>query len=203
MRKSSPIDPLISKTIQGLLAATALQPERSWYLSDLAKHLGRRPSSLQAPLASLAAAGILRRRKEGNRVYYQADPQCPFLRELQGIIAKTVGLADVLREALAHLGTEIAVAFVHGSVASSRERASSDVDLIVVGTVGLSKLSPALEAAEERLGRPINARVYAVDELTKKLANKNHFLRAVLGKEKLFIVGTTDDLARIARRRPR
>ena len=98
MRKSSPIDPLISKTVQGLLAATVLQPERSWYLSDLAKHLGRRPSSLQAPLASLAAAGILRRRKDGNRVYYQADPQCPFLRELQGIIAKTVGLADVLRE---------------------------------------------------------------------------------------------------------
>ena len=85
----------------------------------------------------------------------------------------------------------------------SRERASSDVDLIVVGSLGLSKLSPALEAAEERLGRPVNARVYTADEFAKKLANKNHFLRAVLGKEKLFIVGGSDDLARVARRRPR
>ena len=203
MRKSSPIDAIISKTVQGLLAVTVLQPERWWYLSDLAKHLGRRPSSLQAPLASLVTAGILRRRKEGNRVYFQADPECPFLRELQGIIAKTVGLVDVLREALTSLETQITVAFVHGSVASSRERASSDIDLIVVGSLGLSRLSPALELAEERLGRPVNAGVYTPEEFAKKLAGKNHFLRTVLDKEKLFVIGNMDDLERIACRGPR
>jgi hypothetical protein len=92
MRKSSPIDPLINKTTQDLLAATVLRPERSWYLSDLARHLRRRPSSLQEPLAALVAAGVLSRRKEGNRVYFQANPDCPFLPELQGLMAKTVGL---------------------------------------------------------------------------------------------------------------
>jgi predicted nucleotidyltransferase len=202
MRKSSPLDSLLSKTTQGLLAATLLQPERSWYLSDLAKHLGRRPSSLQAPLACLATAGILRRHKDGNRVYYQANPECPFFPELQGLLAKTVGLVDVLRETLAPLEKQIAVAFVHGSIASFRERASSDVDLIVIGSVGLSKLSPALESAEERLGRPVNATVYTSTEFAKKLGDKNHFLRAVLDKEKLFIVGNKDDLARVARHAP-
>ena len=127
----------------------------------------------------------------------------PVLRELQGIIAKTIGLADVLRDALAALRAEIAVAFVYGSVASSRERASSDVDLVVVGSLGLSKLSPALETAEERLSRPVNARIYTADEFASKLIHKNHFLCAVLDKEKLFIVGGPDDLARVARRRPR
>ena len=106
MRKSSPIDALLAKTTQGLLAATVLQPERWWYLSDLAKQMGRRPSSLQAPLASLVTAGILRHRREGNRVYYQADPDCPFRGELQGMIAKTVGLVEVLRDALARFAVE-------------------------------------------------------------------------------------------------
>ncbi len=203
MRKSSPIDALISKTTQGLLAATVLQPQRWWYLSDLAKHLGRRPSSLQEPLAALVSAGILCRRKDGNRVYYQADADCPFLGELQGIIAKTVGLIDVLREALSPLSSEITVAFVHGSVAKSLERASSDIDLIVIGSLGLSKLSPVLEAAEGHLGRPINASVFSPQEFSKKIAAKNHFLHAVLEKEKLFVIGNTDDLARTARGKPR
>ncbi|MGD0384464.1 MAG: nucleotidyltransferase domain-containing protein [Thermoguttaceae bacterium] len=199
MRKSSPIDALISKTTQGLLAATVLQPQRWWYLSDLANHLGRRPSSLQDPLIALVAAGILRRRKDGNRVYFQADPACPFLGELQGIIAKTVGLIDILRDALLPLGSQITVAFVHGSVAKSLERASSDIDLIVIGSLGLSKLSPILEAVEERLGRPVNASIYSSQEFSKKIVAKNHFLHDVLEKEKLFVIGNTDDLARTAR----
>jgi predicted nucleotidyltransferase len=202
MRKSSPIDALISKTTQGLLAATVLQPQRWWYLSDLAKHLGRGPSSLQAPLASLVSAGILCRRKDGNRVYFQADSNCPFIGELQGIIAKTVGLIDVLRDALAPLESQITVAFVHGSVAKSQERASSDIDLIVIGSLGLSKLSPILETVEGHLGRPVNVSVFTPQEFAKKIAAKNHFLRAVLDKEKLFVIGNADDLERTARLKP-
>ena len=203
MRKSSPIDPLINKTTQGLLAATVLQPDRCWYLSDLAKHLRRRPSSLQLPLAGLASAGILSRRKEGNRVYFQANPDCPFLPELQGLMAKTVGLIEVLRETLAPLKDRLELAFVHGSVAKSREGAASDVDLIAIGRLGLADLSPTLEEAEQRLGRPVNANVYWPEEFAKKFAAKNHFLCSVLGTEKLFVVGTPDDLERIAGRESR
>lgn len=203
MRKSSPLDRLINRTTQGLLAATVLQPERSWYLSDLAKHLRRRPSSLQQPLAALVSAGVLSRRKEGNRVYYRADADCPFLPELQGLIAKTVGLVDVLRKALQPLGAKLRVAFIHGSVAQCRERSASDVDLIVIGSAGLSELSPGLEAAEERLGRPVNASVFSPREFAAKLAAGDHFLRSVLDNEKLFIVGAPHDLEEAARRKPR
>jgi predicted nucleotidyltransferase len=198
MRKSSPIDALISKTTQGVLASTVLHPQRWWYLSDLAKHLARTASSLQRPLAALVSAGILRRRKDGNRVYFQADSDCPFLAELQGIIAKTVGLADVLRAALSQFYSRIIVAFVHGSVAKALERARSDVDLIIVGDIGLSELSPILEEAENRLSRQVNASIYTPREFAKKIDAKNHFLCTVLEREKLFLVGNKDDLERIA-----
>ncbi len=203
MRKSSPIDPLINRTTQGLLAATVLQPDRCWYLSDLAKHLRRRPSSLQTPLGALVSAGILSRRKEGNRVYFQANADCPFLPELQGLMAKTVGLVEVLREALTPLKGRLEVAFVHGSVAKSSEVAASDVDLIVIGSLGLADLSPVLEKTEQRLGRPVNANVYSPQEFAKKLATKNHFLCSVLDKEKLFIEGDPNDLERSAGRKAR
>jgi predicted nucleotidyltransferase len=202
MRKSSPIDPLISKSMQGLLASTVMQPDRAWYLSDLAKRQGVRPSTLQSSLAALVKAGVLTRRKEGNRVYFQADPACPFLLELQGLIGKTVGLVDVLRESIAKFKKRITVAFIHGSIARSAENSASDVDLIVIGTLGLEDISPALMKAEAQLNRPVNASVYTPEEFAKKLAARNHFLTSLLEKEKVYIFGGYHDLEKVAGHKP-
>jgi predicted nucleotidyltransferase len=46
---------------------------------------------------------------------------------------KTIGLADVLRSALAPLGKRIKAAFVYGSMAKGILTASSDVDVMVIG----------------------------------------------------------------------
>jgi DNA-binding transcriptional ArsR family regulator len=125
MRKSRALDALFPKTRQVILAATVLHPERWWYLSDLAKHLGVRPSSLQRELTSLVDAGVLRRRQDGNRVYFQAQPDCPFLPELQGLLVKTAGVVDTLREVLSPFAKRIDWAFVYGPMARAEELASS------------------------------------------------------------------------------
>src|SRR5438128_5049381 len=98
LRTSTLMDALVSRTKQQVLAATLLQPERRWYLLKLARHMGVRPSSLQRELKLLAAAGILKRDQNGNRVYFQADTTCPIFADLAQILAKTVGIVDVLRE---------------------------------------------------------------------------------------------------------
>ncbi len=85
------LDALFPRTRQEILAATLLDPCRAWYLSDLARHLGTQPSSLQRELAGLVAAGILRRSADGNRVYFQAEPDCTFLEELRGLMMKAGG----------------------------------------------------------------------------------------------------------------
>ena len=124
MRKSKAIDAILPRTRQAILAATLLHPERWWYLSDLARHLEVRPSSLQRELATLIDAEILRQRRDGNRIYFQPNPDCPFLAELQRLMAKTAGLVDVLREVLDPFANRIDWAFVYGSMARSEELAS-------------------------------------------------------------------------------
>jgi len=207
MRKFSPVlSPWLSPTLQGVLAATVLRPEREWYLSDLAAHLGVGPSSLQRVLAKLTAAGILARREDGNRVYYRPDPACPILGELAGIFTKTAGIAEPLRDALSPFASRIAVAFIHGSVAEERERAGSDIDLIIVGDVPGAELSFALRPLHERLGRDINFTRFTSDEFRSKIAEGNHFLASVLRKRRIFLIGGEHELEEIAGRtasRPR
>jgi DNA-binding transcriptional ArsR family regulator len=203
MRKKRTLDSLFPQTRQAILTATLLQPDRWWYLSDLAKHLGVPPSSLQRELAALTSADILRRRRDGNRVYFQANPDCPFLPELQGLLVKTAGLADVLHEALTPLQKRIHWAFIYGSVARAEELATSDVDLMIIGKVGLADLTPALRRAEKRLSRVVNPTLYSHEEFATKLHARDHFLTSVLDGAKLFILGEPHELAAVTGEPPR
>jgi len=195
MRKKRALDSLFPRTRQAILTATLLHPDRWWYLSDLAKHLSVRPSSLQRELAALTNAELLCRRRDGNRVYFQANPDCPFLPELQGLLVKTAGLVDVLRETMAPWAKRIDWAFIYGSVARAEELAASDVDLMIIGKVGLADLAPALRRAEKCLSRAVNPSLYSREEFAKKLCVRDHFLTAVLNGAKLFILGDSHELA--------
>lgn len=204
MRKiAQPLDALFPKTRQAVLGAVLGDSGKWWYQNDLARHLGTPPSSLQRELAQLFAAGILLARKEGNRVYFKVDAKSPIYPELKRLLEKTRGIVAVLRETVAHSADQITVAFVFGSVARGEERADSDVDFIVVGSVAPTDIYSKLRSAESRLGRPISALVYAPEEFARKLDADNHFLTSVLHTEKLFVIGTEHDLDAITSRRHR
>ena len=196
-RTSHILDALLPKTKQRLLSAILLRPERSWYLSELARGLHVPPSSLQRDLEQFSEAGIVTRRLDGNRVYFQGDRTCPIFQDLSRMLEKTAGLADVVRSALAPLRSRIEIAAIYGSIASGEERSSSDVDLMVIGRATLADLALVLRPLEEELGRSVNVSVYTSQEFRKRLKNKNHFLNSVLGTEMLFVFGEADDLARL------
>lgn len=197
MRTTKTLDALFPKTRQAVLSTLLLHGQRSWYLHELAAHLRVRPSSLQRELSRLTDAGILIRRRHGNRIYYQVDESCPLLVDLRGLLAKTVGLVDVLRAALEPFQASIKYAFVYGSVARGEEASASDIDLLIVGQVGLAEVAPALRQAEQQLGRPVNPSMYSLGEFSKKMRAGNHFLTTVWGEKKLTVQGDLDELATI------
>lgn len=202
MRKSNALDALLPRTRQRVLAATLLHADRWWYLSDLAQHLGLGPSSLQREMARLVEAGILERRTDGNRVYYRADPACPFLPELQGLLIKTIGLTDVLRDALCPFGGAIVAAFIYGSVARGTEATTSDVDLMIIGDVRLADLAPALRATERQLLRAVNPVLFSPDEWARKVNNANHFVNTVRRAPKIFLIGNEHELDNASASKP-
>jgi predicted nucleotidyltransferase len=196
MRTSTSIDVLFPKTRQAILAATFGPPQRWWYMRELARHLRRTPSSLQRELASLVRGGILLQRHEGKHVYFKAAADSPIFPELQGLILKTVGLADVIRDALKPLADRIQWAFIYGSVARSEEHTASDVDLMIIGQVGLAEVSTPLRYAERRLHRTVNPTTYTADELTAKVKSNHHFVTTVVRSKRLFILGDAREFGR-------
>lgn len=195
MRKSSPIDALFPAVRQEVLAATLMHPDRWWYLSDLATHLRRSPSSLQREVARLAAAGILETRQEANRTYYRPNADCPLLAELTGLMVKTVGVADVLRRDLAPFADQIEWALIYGSIARGDEISASDVDLLVIGDAKLAELARPLKAAEKKLGRPVNPTIFPRREFAAKVRAGQHFVQNVVSGPRLFLIGDSHEFA--------
>ena len=199
MRKNNPtLDSLFATVRQGVLAATLTRPEKWWYLSELAEFLHTRPSSLQRELRSLQQSGILQQRKDGRRIYFKAETRSPIFPELRGIFEKTAGLIPMLRAVLKPFAENIACAFVYGSIARREEHATSDVDLMIIGKIGIGDLAASLRKAEKRLGREVNVTHYSVDEFRKKVADGDHFLSNVLKNQLQFVKGEQRDLDAIA-----
>jgi predicted nucleotidyltransferase len=89
-------------------------------------------------------------------------------------------------------------AFVYGSIAAGTEQSDSDIDLMVVGQVAPAELALALRRARELLGREINPTVYTPAEFEKKQAANDPFLKQVLDKPRLFVIGNSHDLGKVA-----
>lgn len=175
--------------------------DEAYYLRQIARHTGTAVGAVQRELEQLTAAGLLHRTVQGRQVYFQANREAPIFPELQGLFAKTAGLTDVLREALAPLGSHVLVAFLFGSAARGELRASSDIDLLVVGDAPFQSVVESLAGAQERLGRDVNPTVYPSDEFRAKVRSKHHFLTTVLREPRMFIIGGDDELVGLGAKR--
>jgi predicted nucleotidyltransferase len=194
MRNISTLDALLPKTRQGILAALFMQPEKAWYVSELARRMGVPSSSLQRELRDLTGAGILKTHRQGRMVFFQANTDSPLFSDLRGLMLKTAGLVDVLADALKPLAAKLRAVFVYGSIADGSERNESDIDLMVIGAASPAELAVALRDAREILGREINPTVYTPTEFDRKRKAKDHFLTGVLDKSKLFVLGSANEL---------
>ncbi len=197
MRTSAILDALFPDIRAKILAATLSRPDKDWYLTELAMHLGTQPSSLQREIDALSKAGILEQRRDGRRVYFKADTRSPVYPDLRDLFAKTAGLVPLLQHELEVFGERIQLAFLYGSIARSEEDAGSDVDLMIVGTVGLSDLIPSLRLAERSVGRPVNPTVYSSTEFGQKARGLDHFLSTVLRGARQFVKGSENELEAI------
>jgi DNA-binding transcriptional ArsR family regulator len=198
MRQLGPLDALLPKTRQGILAAMLVRPEKTWYVSELARRMGVPSSSLQRELKGLTAAGILKTHRQGRMVYYQANTESPVFPDLRGLLVKTAGLVGVLADALKPLAGKLRLVFVYGSIASGLERSDSDIDLMVIGAVPPADLALPLRRARDVLGREINPSVYSSAEFDKKRATNDHFLTRVLAEPRLVVLGSGNELGKAA-----
>jgi hypothetical protein len=192
----SAIEAIFPRVRAELLRLLFADPTKEFHLRELCRLSDLSIGTIQQEVGKLTAADLLVARRDGNRLYHRANTRHPIFPELQGIALKTTGLREQLAEALAGI-RDIELAFVFGSAAAGTTGAGSDVDLLVLGKVGLRALAPKLRPVTSRLGREINPHIISRETLAAKKRTGDAFITNVLAAPKLWIIGDADDLGKL------
>ena len=186
-------DALFSKATKAILGNVFMRPD-GIHLRALMASTSLSSASAQRELGKLTDAGLLVRENIGRVVRYKANTKSAIYPELSAIVRKTFGVADILKEVLLPFKSQIARAFLYGSVAKGEDTATSDIDLFVLAkALGSADLYPQLTPVEEKLGRKISLTVYRPAEYQRKLKSKNHFLVSILAGPKIVLIGDDDE----------
>jgi predicted nucleotidyltransferase len=186
---------LFSPVQQRVLGLLFGQPKRRFQSAELIRLAGSGTGAAHRLLTRLADVGLVTTERVGNQKHYQANPASPVFGELAGLIRKTVGLAAPIQAALAPLAGKIAAAFVYGSIAKGTDKATSDIDLMVIADkLDYGALYAALQEAEAALARPVNPNLMSRAEWKRKRAEPDSFTARIAAQPRLFVLGSDDEL---------
>ena len=200
--KISLSDSLFSKVRQRVLALFYNHPESDFHTNEVIRLTESGTGAVQRELATLTATGIILVKDVGNQKRYQVNQTAPIYSELHGIVTKTFGLADRLRQALKPLAVSIDIAFIFGSIAKNEDTARSDVDIMLIGKkISYAEIYLLLEHVEQQLGRKINPTCYALSDWQRKSRSENHFIKKITQQEKIFLIGSEDGFRQLGQSR--
>lgn len=182
-----------SKIRQDLLGLFFTNPNKKFYLREIERILGYSAGSIRRELLKFQKGDLFKTENVGNLLYYSLNLDHPLFKELKSIVFKTVGIEGSLKKELSSI-SKIRASFIYGSFASDRQKATSDIDIMIIGNPDFSELNERIAKLEKKLRREINATVYSWEEYQAKKKSKSGFLMDLLERQKIMLVGHEDDL---------
>ncbi len=185
-----------SKARARLLVLLFANPKK-FHLRELARAAGCNANAASRELELLEKLGLVSSEKSANLKLFWANPKSPIYEELKAIVLKTDALGSVLREQFKdEKGVEFA--FIYGSFAEGREKPHSDIDLMIIGSVGAAGLDKIVRNAENKLGREINYSIFPRREVSPKSTG---FVKSVVLGKKIMLAGDENELERLVEKR--
>jgi predicted nucleotidyltransferase len=167
-----------SKNRSALLRIFFGNPDKQYYIRELAKMIEASAGNTDKELKKLEESEIIFSQKIGNLRMYQVKKDNPLFNELNKIVSKTIGIESELIKMMSHLkGADFA--FIFGSYVKGGFSANSDIDLFLIGQINEDDLIREIKKAERLIGREINFHLAEKNEF-KKLLKEKSFYRDII-----------------------
>lgn len=191
-----PADVLLrGKIARDVLALLLSTPGQQLHTREIARRVDADAHPVQRALEQLLQAGLVESRRLGNLRLWAIDERSALVPAVRDVVRRTAGVAQRLQSVLSNM-RGVQLAFLFGSYASGKDELGSDIDLFIVGAPDWDKLSRALATAAGEVGREINPVVWTIDDLARPTPTQQRFLRGLLRRPRIWIVGDDDELER-------
>ncbi|MDE0526475.1 MAG: nucleotidyltransferase domain-containing protein [Thaumarchaeota archaeon] len=142
----------------------------------------------------------MKKRSVGRMVLYRLDEGASIADELRRIFLKTEGLGAQL---LAGIGKKerkkIRFALIYGSLAKGVGVASSDIDLLVIGSVDEDAVLKSVMRTERETGRQVILVLWTENEFLEKAGLGTPLVRELAEIPVIMIVGGSDEFRRFVK----
>jgi len=181
-----------SKLRSKLFSYFFTNPEKSLYVRELGIILDLDPGNLSRELRKLEQEGMFTSYIKGSVKFYSLNKKYPLFNDLKNIIFKTEGAEGGLRRLISEYDG-IVLAFIYGSYAKGKEKGTSDIDIVVVGSFPRDEFTRKLRILEAKLNREANFNSYTKAEFAKESKKNGGFLNVVLRDKIILLKGNLDD----------
>lgn len=168
-------------------------PSKEYYLREIGRIFGKEPGVFQRDINKLVESGILLSETKANSRFFKLNKNYHLYKELKSIFFKTFGAEGRIKEILKNI-KKIDIAFIFGSFAAKREDSFSDIDLMIIGEPDEDCLIKELSKLEKRINREINYHIFSKKDFKNKIREKNSFIKGILSKPKIFLIGEKNEL---------
>ena len=180
-----------SRLRQKILSYYFTNPANQLYVRQLASILREDPGNLSKELCKIEKEGVFIAEIKGNQKHFYLNKRYSLYNELKSILFKTVGVEGRLKDIIEKV-KGVQLSFIYGSYAANKENASSDVDLLIVGSPDEDELLERIESAEQSLGREITYNIYPAKAFKEKRKRKDNFITNILKRPKIILKGDLD-----------
>lgn len=187
-------DIIISRVRVKILTLLLTHPGTIFHVRDMVRRVDEEINAVRRELAHMELAGMVTKEHRANRLFYAFRKDYPLYFELLEIIGKATGLGYDIFKNKAKLG-KIKLAMLSGRyLRGLPKRSSTDVDLLVVGTVVLPELAQLVKAEEVRRGRELNYTVMAEEEFLFRKRRNDPFVKEIFNQSRVMVIGDEEEL---------
>ncbi|HRH32983.1 MAG TPA: ArsR family transcriptional regulator [bacterium] len=182
-----------------ILKLFLLNPDNSYYIRQISRHLNLQLSAVRRELENLETLELLESRQGGegeegmieekgsknDRKYYQANREFVLYNEIRELIIKAQILCEKdFTNKLKKLGT-IKVLILSGLFINEKQ---SPVDMLIVGNFDKNKVAKLIKLLEEELVNEVNYTVLSEEDFRYRRQVTDVFLYSVLEGKKIVVI---------------
>lgn len=175
-----------SKTRVKLLHLFLNNPNRSFYVREITRKIDEQINSVRRELANMLSIGIIKSDSSNNRLYYEVNQEYTHFEPLKAMFADsnltTKGTATTPSDwakRLKPLG-DVRLALMSGSLVRG---SSSEVDVLIAGTVNKTQLKKFIKELEDEEGRQLNYTVMSYQDFYYRLSIKDRFITSIINSK--------------------
>jgi hypothetical protein len=157
-------DIITSKMRIKLLTRFFLNPDSAAYLRELAAEFNTSTNGIREELKQMSRSQLLKSRRNGRQILYQANTDHPLFPELRSMVQKSLGMDRILESVISRLG-DLQAAYLMDDYAEGKD--SGIIDLLLVGSPDPYHLDDLIKKTERYIERKIRVLVLSPEELQK------------------------------------